>query len=72
MLRIDKEDLAKAKNFAQNRHKAGSYVCQACGYVAGNKWELDGHTSDLHSEQWDDQNEARTSINEAKGRKRKA
>lgn len=72
MLRIDTDDLAKATNFVQNRHKAGSYVCQGCGYVAANKWELDGHVSDLHSDQWEDRDEARASINEGKGKKRKA
>lgn len=71
MLRIDSSDLEKAKNFTQNRHKAGSYVCQACGYVAANKWELDGHTSDQHSEQWEDSDEARASINEAKATRKK-
>ena len=30
--------------------------CQACGFNARSKWELEGHTSDLHVEQLSDPN----------------
>jgi rubrerythrin len=71
MLRVDKEDLAKNRSLRQNQGRAGSYVCQACGYVCANKWELDGHTQDLHADQWEDRDEARASINAEKSKKKR-
>lgn len=70
MIRIDEQDLAKARNMRAAKTKTGGFFCQACGYVAGNKWELMGHIQDMHSQQWDDPEEASKEI--AKENKKKA
>lgn len=70
-LRIDEEDIRKNNDRKEARHKAGSYVCQACGYVASNKWELNGHTQAEHPDQWEDPQGAREAIvKETKARKK--
>lgn len=72
MLRIDKDDAKRNKLHKQNKTKAGTYVCQACGYVAANRWELNGHSADVHRSQWEDPEEAQDAINKAQaGKKRK-
>lgn len=58
MLRVDQGDLDKIKRMAEARTKAGSYMCQACGYIANSKWELSGHIQDMHQDQWEDPEEA--------------
>jgi hypothetical protein len=62
MLRIDSKDIKKNRELRENKTRAGSYVCQACGYVAANKWELNGHTLDQHKHQLDDLDEAKEAI----------
>lgn len=75
MLRIDADDLKRARSKRDNRAKSGSYVCQACGYVAANKWELNGHTLELHKGELEDPMEAAEAIvkeqQEEEGKKRK-
>jgi hypothetical protein len=71
MLRIDKDDLKRNRDHRQNKAKSGSYICQACGYVASNKWELNGHTMDMHKHQLDDLDEAAESIAEDTKHKKK-
>lgn len=72
MLRIDKDDLHKNRMLAQNKGRSGTYVCQACGYVAANKWELSGHAQDMHEDQFEDYVEAKSAIaGEARARKKK-
>lgn len=71
MLRIDEEDLARNRAHKENKTKSGSYLCQACGYVAANRWELNGHTQEMHADQWEDQDEARAQIASDKVKKRK-
>lgn len=58
MLEIDKDDVIKYRELAQNKAKGGTYLCQACGYVASNRWELKGHAMSEHSHQFEDQDEA--------------
>lgn len=65
-LRIDKEDKEKAIRSREARGKTGHYVCQACGYIASNKWELNGHVQDLHKDQFEDPEEALASLEEDK------
>ncbi len=62
MLRIDKDDLARNRAKRANKNKSGTYLCQACGYVAANQWELNGHTEAEHKDEWEDLQEARASI----------
>lgn len=62
MLRIDEKDLEKMRNLLHNRAKSGSYICQACGYVASNKWELNGHALDQHKEQLEDVQAAEAAV----------
>lgn len=57
-LEIDKDDERRYHQVGQNKAKGGSYICQACGYVAVNQWELKGHVTDMHSTQFDDQEQA--------------
>lgn len=73
MLRIDSDDLKRNRAQRENKTKSGTYICQACGYVAANRWELNGHTSEMHSEQWEDHDEARAEIasDDIKRKKRK-
>tara|TARA_R110000796_G_scaffold248508_1_gene375345 strand:- start:3525 stop:3926 length:402 start_codon:yes stop_codon:yes gene_type:complete len=71
MLRIDKDDLHRNRMHKQNKNKAGTYVCQACGYVAANKWELNGHSQDMHKDQWEDPEEAQESVNAEQPRKKR-
>ncbi len=62
MLEVDKDDLKKAREKRENRTRTGNYVCQACGYVAANKWELNGHSLDQHKDIFEDLQEAAMSI----------
>jgi len=62
MLRLDPEDLARNKAKKANKSRSGTYLCQACGYVAANQWELNGHTEAEHKDQWEDLSEARAAI----------
>lgn len=62
MLRIDEADLKRVRDLHQNKAKSGTYLCQACGYVAANTWELNGHVLDQHKEQLADVEAAQTQI----------
>lgn len=72
MLRIDEDDLKKVRMRSEAKTKGGSYICQACGYVASNKWELDGHSLDMHQKDLDDVEEAMASIDLNNQEKRRA
>lgn len=71
MLRIDADDIKRNRNALHNRMRAGTYLCQACGFVAANKDELDGHSLNEHKDQLDDVDEARAAVNAERSRKRK-
>lgn len=58
MLEIDKADMAKMRDLAMNKAKGGNYLCQACGYVCANKWELKGHIMSEHANQFEDRDSA--------------
>lgn len=58
MLEIDADDVRKFREFSQNKAKGGNYLCQACGYVCANKWELKGHIMSEHQHQFDDRDSA--------------
>lgn len=61
-LRIDAEDIERNKRKKSVKGKSGSFLCQACGYIAGSKWELNGHAMELHRDQWEDEEEASKEI----------
>lgn len=71
MLRIDTDDLKRNRSVVQNKAKAGTYICQACGYVAANTWELNGHVADVHGASWEDQDAAKAAIQAESKRSRK-
>tara|TARA_R110000796_G_scaffold187266_1_gene304166 strand:- start:595 stop:999 length:405 start_codon:yes stop_codon:yes gene_type:complete len=71
MLRIDEDDRAKIRSIRENKAKSGSYICQACGYVAGNKWELNGHIMELHKQSFEDSDKALESLAKDQEPKRK-
>ena len=62
MLRIDESDLRKISEKREVKNKSGSYLCQACGYIASNKYELNGHVLAEHKESFDDIQEATKAI----------
>lgn len=62
MLEIDKDDLARNRSKRDNKGKTGTYICQACGYVAANKWELNGHSMEMHADSFEDEDEAKAAI----------
>lgn len=70
MLRIDEEDLKRNRQKEAIKGKSGSFLCQACGYIAGSKWELNGHVMELHRDDWEDANEARQEIAKEEPKKR--
>lgn len=71
MLRVDQNDLKNIKDKRENKAKSGSYVCQACGYIASNKWELNGHIIDLHKDSFEDRDEALESISKEQAEKKR-
>lgn len=71
-LRLDTEDLKRNAVRKEARNKSGSYICQACGYVASNKWELNGHVMDEHKHQFDDNEEALKEIKKDESQRKKA
>ncbi len=71
MLRIDADDLKRNRHLRENKTRSGSYICQACGYVAANKWELDGHSLNEHKNQFDDLDEAKMAIQNDRAKRHK-
>jgi len=57
-LKIDEDDLKRVRALRENKAKSGNYVCMLCGYVASNKWELNGHSLDQHRASFDDEDAA--------------
>ena len=57
-LEIDAGDVLKYRELSANKAKGGTYVCQACGYVSTNKWELKGHVMSEHSQDFEDKDQA--------------
>lgn len=71
-LRIDEKDLAKIRMKNEAKNKSGSYICQACGYIASNKYELNGHIMAEHKNQFEDSDEAVAEIEQETKAKKKA
>ena len=63
-IRIEKNITAADKG----SNADASLLCQACGFKASNKWELDGHVNDLHIDQLVDEDEQKKRKAKTKGK----